>query len=59
MGPEDALRAVKFLNSKVVIPIHFSTWGLIEQNAGAWAERVLAETAAKAVVLKPGETYTL
>jgi L-ascorbate metabolism protein UlaG (beta-lactamase superfamily) len=49
---------VKFLNPKVVIPIHFGTWGLIEQNAEAWAARVQAETAAKAVVLKPGGTYT-
>ena len=59
MGPDDALRAVKFLNPKAVIPIHFGTWGLIEQNAEAWAARVLAETAAKAVVLKPGGSYTL
>ena len=58
MGPDDALRAVKFLNPKAVIPIHFGTWGLIEQNAEAWAARVQAETAAKAVVLKPGGTYT-
>src|SRR5512136_3203758 len=50
MGPGDALRAVKFLNPKVVIPIHFGTWGLIEQNAGAWAARVQKETGAKAVV---------
>ena len=59
MGPDDALRAVKFLNPKVVIPIHFGTWGLIEQNADAWAARVLAETTTKAVVLKPGSSYTL
>ncbi len=58
MGPDDALRAVKFLNPKVVIPIHFGTWGLIEQNAEAWAARVQAETTAKAVVLKPGGTFT-
>ncbi len=59
MGSEDAVRAVKFLNPKIVIPIHFGTWGLIEQNAEAWAVRVQAETGAKAVVLKPGGTYTL
>ena len=59
MGPEDAVRAVKFLNPKVVIPIHFGTWGLIEQNAEAWAARVQNETGAKAVVLKPGGTFTL
>ncbi len=59
MGPDDALRAVKLLTPKVVIPIHFSTWGLIEQNAEAWAARVQKETTAKPVVLKPGGKFTL
>jgi L-ascorbate metabolism protein UlaG (beta-lactamase superfamily) len=59
MGPGDALRAVKLLTPKVVIPIHFSTWGLIEQDPTAWAERVQKETTTKVVVLKPGGTVTL
>jgi L-ascorbate metabolism protein UlaG (beta-lactamase superfamily) len=59
MGPDDALRAVKLLNPKVVIPIHFGTWGVIEQNPEMWAQRVQEETSTKAVVLKPGGTYTL
>jgi L-ascorbate metabolism protein UlaG (beta-lactamase superfamily) len=59
MGPEDALRAVKLLTPKVVIPIHFGTWGLIEQNPDAWAARVKQETTAQAVVLKPGGKFTL
>jgi L-ascorbate metabolism protein UlaG (beta-lactamase superfamily) len=59
MGPDDALRAVKLLTPKVVIPIHFGTWGLIEQNAADWATRVEAEIDAKAVVLQPGQTWTL
>jgi L-ascorbate metabolism protein UlaG (beta-lactamase superfamily) len=59
MGPDDALRAVKFLQPKVVIPIHYNTWGLIEQDENAWAERVQKETGVKAVVLKPGESYSL
>lgn len=58
MGPDDALRAVKMLNPKVVIPIHYNTWGLIAQDAQAWAERVNSQTQTKAVVLKPGETFT-
>ncbi len=57
MGPEDALRAVKLLTPKVVIPIHFGTWGLIDQDPAAWAARVEKETAARAVVLKPGEVF--
>ena len=59
MGPDDALRAVKFLQPKVVIPIHYNTWDLIAQDANAWAERVGKETGTKAVVLKPGESYSL
>ena len=59
MGPDDALRAVKMLEPKVVIPIHYNTWDLLAQDANAWAERVQKETKAKAVVLKPGESYSL
>ena len=59
MGPTDALRAVKFLEPKVVIPIHYNTWKLIAQDANAWADCVQAETKAKPVILKPGESYTL
>ena len=59
MGPDDALRAVKFLEPKVVIPIHYNTWDLIAQDVNAWAERVQKETKAKVVVLKPGESYSV
>jgi len=59
MGPDDALRAVKMLEPKVVIPIHYNTWGLITQDAEAWKVRVEQETKTKVVVLKPGESYSL
>jgi len=36
MGPDDALRAVKMIQPKVVIPIHYNTWGLIAQDPNAW-----------------------
>jgi L-ascorbate metabolism protein UlaG (beta-lactamase superfamily) len=55
MGPDDALRAVKLLRPKKVLPIHYNTWELIAQDANAWAERVRRETQAQPVVLKPGE----
>lgn len=58
MGPEDALRAVKLLAPKTVIPYHYNTWGLIAQDPQAWAERVRAETSSKVEVLKPGQSYT-
>lgn len=59
MGPEDALRAVKLIQPKTVIPIHYNTWELIAQDPNAWAERVQKETKTKVVVLKPGESYSL
>ena len=59
MGPDDALRAVKLLRPKQVVPIHYNTWPLIEQDPHAWKVRVEAETSAKVVVLKPGESLDL
>ncbi len=59
MGPDDALRAVKFLELKVVIPIHYNTFDLLKQDENAWAERVKKETKTKPVILKPGESYSL
>ena len=59
MGPDDALRAVKLLEPKIVIPIHYNTFPLLAQDENAWAARVQSETAAKVVVLKPGESYFL
>jgi L-ascorbate metabolism protein UlaG (beta-lactamase superfamily) len=59
MGPDDALRAVKLLQPKKVLPIHYNTWDLIAQDGNAWAARVRQETKAEAIVLKPGETLTV
>jgi len=59
MGPADALRAVKLLQPRHVIPVHYNTWGLIAQDPVAWATRVEAETPTKAHVLKPGGTFTI
>ncbi len=59
MGPDDALRAVKLLEPKHVIPIHYNTFDLISQDGKAWATRVTQETGAKVHVLKPGETFVL
>lgn len=59
MGPDDALRAVKLIQPRHVIPIHYNTWGLIAQDPHAWASRVQAETTTQAHVLKPGDSFTV
>jgi L-ascorbate metabolism protein UlaG (beta-lactamase superfamily) len=56
MGPEDALRAVKLIQPKIVVPIHYNTWDLISQDAGAWAKSVEADSKTKVRVLMPGES---
>lgn len=56
MGPADALQAVKFLKPKVVVPIHYNTFALIQQDAVAWAALVEKETASRVKLLKPGES---
>ena len=59
MGPDDALRAVKLLEPRVVMPMHYDTFDVIRQDADAWAKRVAAETAAQVALLKPGDHYSL
>jgi len=59
MGPDDALRAVKLLRPKLVVPVHYNTWELIAQDPQAWKIRVEAETDAQVIILKPGESLTL
>ena len=56
MGPDDALRAVKLIEPKQVIPDHYNTWPLIAQDAATWGERVRAETSTEPVLLQPGES---
>ena len=58
MGPDDALRAVKLLAPKHVIPIHFGTWDVIAQNPQDWAARVVKESGTQVHVLKVDESFT-
>jgi L-ascorbate metabolism protein UlaG (beta-lactamase superfamily) len=59
MGPDYALRAVKLISAKRVLPIHYNTWELIAQDAAAWGQRVSRETKCEPVILKPGESFRL
>ena len=59
MGPDDALRAVKLLRPKMVIPVHYNTWEVIAQDPQAWKVRIEAETESKVIVLAPGESLSL
>ncbi len=56
MGIEDAAKAVKFLNAKNVIPLHYNTWGVIKQNPEDFRKLVVG---AEVYVVKPGQTIEL
>jgi len=57
MGPADAVRAVKLLKPKVVIPCHYNTFPPIQQDPEQFKRDVEEQTGATCVILKPGEAY--
>jgi L-ascorbate metabolism protein UlaG (beta-lactamase superfamily) len=59
MGPADALRAVKLLHPAHVIPVHFSTFELIRQDAEMWAKDVEKQTTTRVHILMPGDSFSL
>lgn len=56
MGPDDALRAVRFLLPRLVVPMHYNTFDLIAQDAEAWKKDVEAATEVPVAVLSSGES---
>jgi L-ascorbate metabolism protein UlaG (beta-lactamase superfamily) len=59
MGPDDAFRAVKLLQPKKVMPIHYDTFPLIAQDAKDWAVKVSGVTGVHVYVPQPGEEFEL
>ena len=59
MGPDDALRAVELLEPKIVVPMHYDTFDVIEQDPNDWREQVERKTGAKVKVLAPGESISI
>jgi L-ascorbate metabolism protein UlaG (beta-lactamase superfamily) len=57
MGPEDAARAVEMIEPEVVIPMHYNTFPVIEQNPEGFA--TLVGDRARVQILKPGESFTV
>lgn len=57
MGPEDAARAVEMIHPEVVIPMHYNTFPVIEQDPEGF--RQLVGDAARVEVLEPGGSIEL
>lgn len=58
MGPDDALLAAQWVGAKQVIPMHYNTFPLIEQDAHAFVEK-LEEKGIQGHVLESGESLIL
>jgi L-ascorbate metabolism protein UlaG (beta-lactamase superfamily) len=56
MGPDDALRAIQFLNPAMVIPCHYNTFPPIRQDGLGFKKRVETDTTARCLLLNPGES---
>ena len=56
MGPEDAARAVEMIQPDVVIPMHYNTFPVIEQNPEGF--RTLVGDTAQVEILEPGGSYS-
>jgi len=54
MGPADAVRAVDMIKPRVVIPTHFNTWPVIEQDPEAFKH--LVEPRAEVLVMQAGDS---
>lgn len=54
MGPDDALQAAQWYGAKLVIPVHYNSFPVIEQDAHSFVSR-LEEQGQKGKVLMPGE----
>jgi L-ascorbate metabolism protein UlaG (beta-lactamase superfamily) len=59
MDPEDALEAVKYLQPKNVIPMHYNTWDRVAQNPEQFKAAVEKQMACKCLIMKPGETIKI
>ncbi|BCJ88012.1 metal-dependent hydrolase [Effusibacillus dendaii] len=55
MGPDDAVLAANWIGAKKVIPMHYNTFPLIEQDAEAFAAR-LQPAGIEGLALKPGQS---
>ena len=57
MGVREAATAASWLNSKIVIPMHYGTFPAIEQSPHEFTELVSSLCDSEVVILKPGESF--
>lgn len=56
MDIDDAVRAVEFVKPKIVVPVHYNTWPLIEADPEDFASKVNSAGYSKAVIMAPNDS---
>ena len=59
MGLEDAALAAQLLGVRHVIPLHYNTWPVIQQDVEKYKEITEAMAHAEVHIIKPGTTFEL
>lgn len=59
MGIDDAATAVEFLRPQVVVPMHYNTFEVIEQDPNEFKDKVEKNETATVKILEPGETIEI
>ncbi len=57
MGIDDAVEAVRMIGAETVIPVHYNTFPVIEQDPAEFVEKV--GDLARCIVLNPGDSVSL
>jgi len=57
MGQEEAAIATEWIGPKVVVPMHWGSFPMLDQTPDRFAQRVTEAGKTKVVVLQPGDTY--
>ena len=57
MGPEDAALAAKYINAKMVVPVHYDTFPPIRQNPQTFID--LLDEGLQGKIMKPGDSLDL
>ncbi|KRG14535.1 metal-dependent hydrolase [Lederbergia galactosidilytica] len=57
MGPEDAALAAKYINAKMVVPVHYDTFPPIRQNPQTFID--LLDEGIQGKIMKPGDSLDL
>ena len=59
MGLEDAAMAAQLLNARHIIPVHYNTWPIINQDVRHYKEITEAMSRAEVHIVEPGGTWKM